>query len=111
MYNGNGYTTENCKISPNLTPGTRSAALVQENAAGEIYGSEIFLNQVGIQPDLILAAGENGIVGCVKNSDLSRGNVNTVEEAIAYMENKTSYDVPLYKEDGKTIIGVFCVGS
>lgn len=69
------------------------------------------MNQAGIQPDLILAAGENGIVGYVKNSDLNRGNVNTVEEAIAHMENKTSYDVPLYEKDGITIIGVFCVGS
>lgn len=84
---------------------------IQRNAKGEVYGSEIFLNQMGIEPELILAEGNDGIIGYVRAEDLETDNVQTLDEAIAYMDNRTlSYKIPLYAPDGKTVIGAFTIG-
>lgn len=68
-------------------------------------------------PDLIAAIGVNGKSGYVKRTDLEDGegaNVNTPEEAVAYMERKNQrrgknyYRVfPVFKEDGVTEIDQF----
>ena len=73
---------------------------IQKNESGEIYGSEIFLNLIGIQPDLILAVGTNGETGYVKASDLDMDEATTPEEAIEQMNNYVSYIIPLYESDG-----------
>lgn len=39
-------------------------ANIQRNAKGEVYGSEIFLNQMGIEPELILAEGNDRMHKC-----------------------------------------------
>ena len=107
MYNGDGYSTYDSKATPNVMP-KQSRMTAQVNSLGDIYGSEIFLNEIGISPNLILAEGENGEVGYVRAEDINRGNVETISEAIAYGEGST-YNVPLYNEDGNTVIGTFTV--
>ncbi|GLX66053.1 hypothetical protein MU1_03970 [Paenibacillus glycanilyticus] len=78
----------------------------QTNEQGETYGHGPF---TGVEPDLIKAEGENGVVGYVKASDLSP-SYSSPEEALANQEllNKSEYrSIHLYKSDGKTIIGEF----
>lgn len=79
---------------------------VQVNDNGEIYGSEYFLNQIGVQPDLISAVGENGLSGYVKESDLNQ-EFHTPEELLAFEENDEMHTIPLYLSDGETVIGSF----
>ncbi len=69
---------------------------------------------------LIAALGTNGTRGFVKAEDLDGDLPSNPEEAIAYMEEmerKTAYGtkkyvrlIPLYAEDGVTVIGEFAVG-
>jgi len=107
LYNGDGYSTYSCKATPNYAP-TRNGIEIQRNENGEIYGSELFLSEVGIQPDLILAEGNGGQVGYIRAIDLDAKDVTTPEQAIEYEKNGL-YSIPLYESDGKTIIGTFYV--
>lgn len=109
IYNGDGYNTYDCKATPNISPKTTRAA-IQVNSYGEVFGSELFLNEVGVQPDLILAEGLDGTIGYVRNNDINRDPVTTLEDAIAYGSG-SSYSIPLYAEDGRTVIGQFRVGA
>ncbi len=82
------------------------------NEQGETYGDGAFpAGKKG--PDLIRAEGEDGVVGYVKSTDLEP-SMSSPEEAIAYsklMEKLGHQSIPLYKEDGKTIIGEFVIYS
>lgn len=78
------------------------------NQSGETYGPSI--REWNQDPDLILATGNNNIVGYVKNEDLIGDLPSTPEEAIKKNSNN-SYSIPLYLQDGKTIIGEFLVTS
>lgn len=112
FYDGNGYTTYTSNASPNLhIPIT--AKSVKVNILGETYGSELFLSEIGVHADLIQAVGNNGIIGYVKDSDLNADdNVNNPNEAVNYMsKNKTNRIIPLYKNDGTTVIDTFTVFS
>lgn len=108
IYNGDGYNTYDCKATPNITPKAARDAL-HVNSSGELLGSELFLNELGIQPDLILAEGIDGTVGYVRNEDINCDTVSTLESAIAHGSGST-YFIPLYAEDGYTVIGQFRVG-
>ncbi len=116
FYNGDGYSkVYTCNATPNMKMKSASGndmipTEIQKNESGEIYGSEIFLNLIGIQPDLILAVGTNGETGYVKASDLDMDEATTPEEAIEQMNNYVSYIIPLYESDGTTVIGGFLVG-
>lgn len=68
---------------------------------------------------MIAAIGTNGVKGFVKAEDLEGYQPSNPEEAIAYMEEiekieslgiKYVRDIPLYSEDGVTVIGEFTVG-
>ena len=64
FYNGDGYTTYTSAATPNFAP-PRSVisdknVIIQKNDNGEIYGSGLFLDEIGVQPDLIMAEGING---------------------------------------------------
>lgn len=109
FYNGNGYTTYTCNASSNIrVPVT--ARSIQVNAYGEVYGSEIFLEQLGVEADLIQARGNNGNVGYVKNSDLNFGDdVETPNDAVAVTARAMDRSIPVYASDGKTVIDTFTV--
>jgi len=104
LYNGNGYTPHYCSQTPTITPYAVKEVQVNEN--GEIYGSDYFLSQIGVQPDLISAVGENGADGYVKRTDLEP-YFNTPEELADFDQNDALHIIPLYLSDGETIIGSF----
>ncbi|MGD9570052.1 MAG: hypothetical protein AB7V48_17375 [Sedimentibacter sp.] len=59
-------------------------------------------------PDLIAAQGTDGTYGYVLSEDLNGPEFNTPEEAVKWQEtNKGKREIPLYANDGKTIIGKF----
>lgn len=79
------------------------------NESGEAYGPSIYDNILS-EPDLILAEGVNGVIGYVKEYDLSTV-VNSIEEALAFNKKKGGYSIPLYMQDGKTVIGEFYISD
>lgn len=63
-----------------------------------------------IQSGLIPAVGQNGISGYIRVSDIQQPEINSPEEAIAYMETLPSQrSIPLYADDGATVIDTFLV--
>lgn len=78
------------------------------NEYGETYGPDIKDN-VSVQPDLCFATNELGQEGYLKKTDLATDENITLEEA----RNKKdqTYAIPMYKEDGRTFIGWFTIGS
>lgn len=85
---------------------------IQKNENGEIYGSEYFLNQIGVEPDLILTCGENGVEGFVRAEDLNYDPVETLQDVITYQETRAiKRSIPLYAADGETVIGSFTVDN
>lgn len=108
FYNGNGYTTYTTNASPNMSLGTsRYLPTVTTNEHGDIYGPEIFLEAIGIEPDLIYAIGVNGVEGYVKATDLEVPVAETPAEAVQQVRvNRT---IPLYASDGISVIGSFVI--
>jgi hypothetical protein len=83
------------------------------NEQGQTYGNGPFPAGTEQEPELIKAEGENGVIGYVKSSDLVP-QVSSPEEANSYMksiENVDYISIPLYKSDGKTVIGEFRLGN
>ena len=112
LYNGDGYNTYSCTKSPCVT--SRSAANIQvsTNRKGEIYGSKYFLNEIGVEPDLILAEGNQGIIGYVRASDLEDPSVNSPEEAIQYMESLVqTRTIPVYDESNEIVIDTYTIDN
>lgn len=70
------------------------------NASGQTYGSLLDVSVPGTEPDLVKAMGVDGkTVGYVRYSDLNGPESENVTKRI-----------PLYKVDGKTVIGEFEMG-
>lgn len=89
FYDGEGYITYTSAATPNFAP-TRSVisdknVIIQKNDNGEIYGSGLFLDEIGVQPDLIIAEGINGEIGYVKAEDLNDAEIETPEQAVTKM--------------------------
>lgn len=76
------------------------------NENGDTYGTDAQLLTVGYEADLILAVGENNIVGYVKATDLDDGVSSPLEAQNLGTNNTTRY-IPLYSSDGETIIDRF----
>lgn len=108
FYTGNGYSTYSANASPNMILGKAKSLLeVTTNENGEIYGSELYLDSIGVKADLIYAIGENGVEGYVKAIDLEGPAVETPEEAVQQIrENR---EIPLYASDGVSVIGRFVI--
>lgn len=111
FYTGDGYDTYTCAATPNYAPTKNISSnineTVQRNENGEIYGSELFLDEIGVQPDLILAEGTNGKVGYVRADDINDAEITTPEQAAEKTLSSTSREIPLYDSDGTTIVGSF----
>lgn len=75
------------------------------NKNGESYGPDIKDSETS--PDLILVQ-SGDVLGYVKASDLN-DNVDSLADAISSMP--VSKTIPIYLEDGTTIIGEFYVGG
>ncbi|MED2011383.1 hypothetical protein P4V39_25325 [Brevibacillus borstelensis] len=79
------------------------------NEQGQTYGKGPYPPGPAQEPDLIQAQGENGVKGFVKATDLAPV-VSSPDEAISNQEYaETVKTIPLYKSDGKTVIGEFKV--
>jgi hypothetical protein len=79
------------------------------NKQGQTYGHGPYPSGAPQEPDLVKAEGENGVTGYVKASDLA-SSVSSPEEALASQESIEAVgykSIPLYKSDGKTVIGEF----
>ena len=107
FYNGNGYTTYTSNASPYMSVATKSISAVPTNANGEVYGSELFLEAIGVKADLISAIGENGVAGYVKATDLENLSAKTLAEALQPV--RANRAIPLYESDGETVIGSFII--
>ncbi|MGL5694545.1 MAG: hypothetical protein ACRCXA_10745 [Peptostreptococcaceae bacterium] len=83
------------------------------NDSGETYGTYIDKGDgEWEEPDLMAVVGLNNVEGYVRKVDLydEENQPNNPEEAIAYMkkiEKEGPRIIPVYKEDGKTIIGEY----
>ena len=77
------------------------------NEFGQTYGPDIKENtDPEKEPDLIQVCNEDGQVGYIYASHI-KGGAQSLEEAISW-EPRT-YTVPMYLEDGKTVIGEFTI--
>jgi hypothetical protein len=90
---------------------TAPAPHYPQNASGQTYGSLGDVTVPGTEPDLVKAMGVDGTVGYVRCSDIIDYSPITVEEAVAQQGEQVTKRIPLYKEDGKTVIGEFELGS
>lgn len=92
------------------------------NQNGETYGTADPRVRPELQeyPDLIYVKGEDGVFGYIRRSEAEGEQPKTPEEAVLYMERKEAEReaaraagqeyrryVPIYEEDGLTIIGRF----
>ena len=79
-----------------------------KNENGESYGPDIYANTYPeYEPDLILAQNEDGVIGYIKKTDI-KGGAETLEEALNWKPQENT--VPMYLEDGITVIGEFRIG-
>lgn len=112
MYNGNGYNTYTTTQSPYVQGHSMQNLedLYKVNENNEVYGSELILDQFNIKPDLIEAMGNNNVLGYVKAIDLEIDIPDTLEEVIIYQNNlPDERKIPLYENDGETVIGTYTV--
>lgn len=92
---------------------SNNSMVYKTNEYGETYGNDIQAKILGYDAELIFAMGEGGTLGYVRSSDLD-DNCISPEEAII-KQNKLAKSIssvryiPLYKEDGKTVVGEFAV--
>ena len=88
------------------------------NGRGETYGpGGKYVDWLG-QPDLELAMGKNGVEGCIRYTELEEasgaGRVHSPEEALAwneYVRQRGPAEIPVYREDGETVVGWFVIGG
>ncbi len=85
------------------------------NALGETYGPMVTWLE---EPDLELAHGKDGVIGYLRRTELDAatgvGQVHSPEEALAwneYVRQRGAVEIPLYREDGVTVVGYFVVGG
>jgi hypothetical protein len=79
------------------------------NENGQTYAEGPFPAGKDQEPYLIKAIGENGVVGYIKNSDVTP-SFSSPEEAIAHqkvIEEIGYQSIPLYESDGTTVIGEY----
>lgn len=78
-----------------------------QNEQGETYGPAV---PGKTEPDMVPAIGEDGVKGYVKVSDLTGPLPETSAEALETMEEESGdFTVPLYLQDGITVIGKYIV--
>lgn len=75
------------------------------NDAGLTYGPDVKENVAPeCEPDLILVCNNDGTLGYIRAADIKEG-ARSIEEAINWKPR--SYTIPMYLEDGETVIGEF----
>jgi len=78
------------------------------NEQGMTYGSAAGTEE---EPNLILAKGADGTIGYIKASEYNPPEFTSPEEALEWQANGgLPTEIPLYTEDGVTVIGTFKIG-
>ncbi|MEY8369799.1 hypothetical protein AALA24_13685 [Anaerovoracaceae bacterium 42-11] len=78
------------------------------NKSGETYGT--YFSEGGV-PDLIAAVATNGKSGYIKQVDLDGKIPDNPKDALELQKNQKSRVIPVYKEDGTTVIGGFVISK
>jgi hypothetical protein len=83
------------------------------NDRGMTYGSGAGIDEDDPGPDLLAAYGTNGRCGFIRSADRERDQPRNPQEAVDYMADldPDGYDIPLYAQDGVTVIGRFHIDS
>jgi len=84
------------------------------NGLGESYGSAMGAMSLAQEPDLIAVAATNGQDGYVLKSQLdaaSGADISTPAQAIAWDKDGAyvSHTIPVYEENGTTVIGSYTI--
>lgn len=96
--------------SNNVSGGTTPS--YNRNTAGQTYGSALDATSPGNEPDLIKAVAADGTEGYVYAKDLQTGpDPASPAEAAARPRASLSRSLPLYANDGKSVLGVFKLTS
>lgn len=78
------------------------------NERGQSFGPEIYARTPDEAPDLILAVGTNGDEGYVRQSDLRGLQPKSLDDVASInAQAAQGRDIPLYAENGTTVIGKF----
>lgn len=116
LYNGNGYEVFDTNRSPSIDVSTvepynlandeyEMQPYLKINENGQTYGTDYFDNYT---PDLIAAIGVDGVKGYVYDEDLTNvGLRKSINDAVSDIPTS----IPLYDEDGVTVIGEFPIGQ
>lgn len=82
------------------------------NNSGLTYGPYL-IGYISDEPDLTLVKNEDGVQGYVYTKEFNiDGDVATEEEAICKAKDgRKIIIIPMYLQDGKTVIGEFKIGS
>lgn len=83
------------------------------NDNGQTYGSSADAASPEKEPELISATGVDGTNGYVLKKDLDEEMPKSPEEALKQQKNRPvgGRDIPLYDQDGTTVIGSFHIGG
>lgn len=115
-YNGSGYnnyfttTTPILSLKSSLLSATLKAPVVEyaENENGQTIGSAYIAAISGDMPDLVKAVTVDGKVGYVYAQDITYDMPANPEEALAMNAlAQSNPTIPVYAEDGTTVIGYF----
>lgn len=100
-------TTNTSQVSdkPHMPEGTKYSV----NESGQTYGSAMYAEQLGGNPDLVLVIMADGNDGYVYESDLESDRPQTLEEGLALAKKGVVKREPItaYAADGKTVTGEF----
>lgn len=82
------------------------------NENGDTFGSAAAVSDPSNEPDLIRVLATNGKEGYAKKADLDAGAASNPEEAREQAANAATAEdrsVPVYANDGETVIGEFVI--
>lgn len=80
------------------------------NAKGDTYGKLPFDGQVTETPDLVAVVGVNGVEGYVAASEFGLDTApSSPEKALQEQAKSVDREVPVYAEDGTTVIDTFVI--
>jgi hypothetical protein len=79
------------------------------NENGQSYGVQ---GDSPVPPDLISVVATNGLTGYSRSQDLVHPTFSSPEEALAWQEENAGkgWTVPVFEQDGETLIGEFTIG-
>jgi hypothetical protein len=90
------------------------------NADGQSYGSALDATSPDNEPDLIAVIATNGREGYALKKDMDDANGTTAmkdfkspEDALKWQEEEgwKEHSIPVYLEDGRTVVGEFVIGG